>query len=119
MPPSTGRTIGELSKVAPDRECHEHDGVEVALLSELAEPAPEEVEGAEVAAVDEWLLGHDRGMNGERPDAPPMEPSAEPLDVDIDDGCPDSGQSRLGALRRVSDAPRTFQKFNRHAGVWE
>ncbi len=119
MPSNAGRTIGELTKVAPDRECHEHDGVEVILLSELAEPAPEEIEGEEVATVDEWLLGHDRGMNGECPDAPPMEPSPEILDVDIDDGRPESRRSRLGVLKRVSDAPRVFQKFNRHTDMWE
>ncbi len=118
MPSNAGRAIGELTKVAPDRECHEHDGVEVVLLSELAEPAPEEIEGEDVAAVDEWLLGYDRGMNGERPDAPSMEPSDEPLDVDIDDGHLDA-RRRLGVLRRVSDAPRTFQKFNRISERWE
>ena len=113
------RTFGTLTKITVE----EHSEVLQAELGSdevdpLSEPISADIDGPETTAVDEVLIGYDFG-NGVRPEEPPLSPSDTPLPVDIDDGRTDPPRNRLGVLKRVSDAPRVIQKFNRHTESWE
>lgn len=113
------RSYGILTKITIE----EHSEVLQSELGSdevdpLGDPISENVDGPETTVVDEVLVAYDFG-NGVRPEEPPLAPSPDPLTVDIDDGRIDPPRNRLGVLKRVSDTPRVFQKFNRHTESWE
>lgn len=111
------RITGILTKIVihPQSTHSEREEIEVVSVDELGDP---DTSDEQTELLDGFLIGNDRGADGSRPDLSPMERSATPLIIDIDDGTVDA-PTRLGALKRVSSAPRTMSKFNRHTGSWE
>ena len=111
MPP---RSIGTLTKIVVEN----HFAVaQIELGSDesddLGEAIAPDIDGEATTVVDDWLILHQRGANGERPEAEtvPIESTVEePLEVDIDDGRPGM-PARMGALRRVRYGHSFFSKI--------
>lgn len=118
-----GRQIGEIKKIAIESAfgtLRSTEGVGVVLVDELGEPNfTGEQDPDYDPDIDQWLIDYERGFNGERAEGEQL-PSQPGLEVDIDDGRPDSPTSRLGSvLRRTPVASGNFKKFNRSNGNWE
>lgn len=112
------RQFGTLTKTSVDAHSSvtqsEFGPGSDAVIDDLGEPLPPDVDSIEATLVDGVLLGYEIG------DLTPLPPDKDdPLVIDIDDGRPDPPRNRLGALKRVDTSVRTMSKFNRHTGVWE
>lgn len=117
------RSYGKCTKIAVQDHLSVlqfdlNDSEDLGSAEELNEPIVPEID-FDLAMVDEILTSYDFG-NGVRAEARALPADRDdPLIIDIDDGRPDPPRKRLGALKRVINAPRTIQKFNRHTGSWE